>query len=94
MGGRGRASQVITENNFGRFQEMQSMMADGQYEEAAKVRTELGLGQGQGGGCPMAGHAGKGNGGGGCAAGKTGGQGAGFVDKNNNGICDNQENLK
>lgn len=87
MGDRnGRAAQVVTEKNFDRFSEMHRLMAEGKYDEAQKVRTELGLGQGQGrgkaGGCGM-------------AAGRQGGcgmrDGGGFVDANKNGICDRAE---
>lgn len=92
MGDRGgRASQVINENNFGQFQQMHQMMADGKYVEAEKARTELGLGQGktcggQGGGCAAK----SGSKQGGCAM-HNGGADKNFVDANNNEICDRME---
>lgn len=93
----GNRAPKVTEQNFDRFAEMQKMMADGDYAGAQKVRTELGLGQGNGGGCPMRNGGGRGQGAriGGCPMANGGqGGGAGFVDKNNNGICDLHENLK
>lgn len=88
----GRAANVVTEKNFDQFTQMHQLMADGKYEEAQKVRTELGLGQGRGnGGCGMMGNNGQG---GGCPM-RNGnaGRGTNFVDTNNNGICDHAEEL-
>lgn len=92
----GDRAPKVTEQNFDRYTQMQKMMVDGDYAGAQKVRTELGLGQGQGngGGCQMKNKTGNG---GGCSkanGARTGAAHTGFVDKNNNGICDTQENLK
>lgn len=87
----GNRAQAINEKNFDRFSEMHRLMADGDYQGAQKIRTELGLGRGRGngGGCPIMG--------GGRGQGRVGGcpmaDGQDFVDKNNNGICDYMENL-
>lgn len=86
----GRATSTVTEKNFDQFTQMHQLMSDGKYEEAQKIRTELGLGQGRGsrgGGCAM------GNGTG-CGR-HNGGSGnwANFVDTNNNGICDHAEQV-
>jgi len=97
----GNRMSGINEQNFDRFTQMQRNVLDGNYDEAAKIRTELGLGQGgrNGGGCPMMqgrggrrGGQGQAGAAGTCPMAQNGG--AGFVDKNNNGICDNHENLK
>lgn len=98
----GNRAPAVTEKNFDRFTEMQKQVVDGNYSEAAKIRSEIGLGEGgaaSGGGCGM-----HGANGGGCGmkekAGAAGGcpmaqsEGDNFVDTNNNGICDNHENLK
>jgi hypothetical protein len=45
MNGQGRVSSVINEGNFSRFSEMHSLMLEGKYDEANKIREELGLGQ-------------------------------------------------
>ncbi len=85
-----RAASVVTEQNFDQFTQMHQLMADGKYDEAQKIRTDLGLGQGTG------------NGAGGCGMNKNGGcpmhakgQGTGenFIDANNNGICDHMEQV-
>jgi hypothetical protein len=92
---KGRAASVVTEKNFDQFAQMHQLMADGKYEEAQKVRTELGLGQGRGGksgGCGM--HNGTKGQGGGCGMHSNGtgtGTGANFSDANNNGVCDHAE---
>lgn len=39
-------TQKITPDNFPRFAEMHKLMQEGKYDEAAKIRQELGLGQG------------------------------------------------
>lgn len=57
MAGRGRVTQVITEQNFAKFAEMHQLMLQGKTDEANQIRTELGLGlhngsgRGQGMGC-------------------------------------------
>jgi hypothetical protein len=73
----------ITKDNFARFSEMHKLMKEGKTEEANAIRTELGLGQGRG----MGMHGKKG----GCGCGKAGGEKTGFVDENNNGVCDTIE---
>ncbi|MFA5871485.1 MAG: hypothetical protein WC858_02070 [Parcubacteria group bacterium] len=45
MSGQGRAAQLINENNFGRFSEMHRLMLEGKYDEANKIREDLGLRQ-------------------------------------------------
>ncbi|MFA5995759.1 MAG: hypothetical protein WCW27_03900 [Patescibacteria group bacterium] len=57
MNGRGRVSQVITEQNFAKFVEMRKLQLAGKTTEANAIRTELGLGTGAGQGRGM----GKGN---------------------------------
>lgn len=88
MGDRG-ATQKITEQNFSKFAEMHKLMQAGKWEEAGKIRQELGLGQGQGQGKGMFGRKGKG----GCATsgGCSGANGGGFVDANKDGICDHRQ---
>lgn len=92
MGDRGgRAATAVNEQNFDRFTEMQRLMAEGKYEEAQKIRTDLGLGQGRGnrgGGCAMSAGAGRQ---GGCGMRNGGATGTGFVDANGNGVCDHAE---
>jgi hypothetical protein len=44
MQGRGRATQVINEDNFARFAEAHQLMLEGKTAEAQKIRAELGLG--------------------------------------------------
>jgi hypothetical protein len=44
MAGRGRATQVVNEQNFEKFAEMHQLMLDGKTDEANQIRTELGLG--------------------------------------------------
>lgn len=77
MQGRGRVSEVINEGNFARFSEMRRLMLEGRTEEAAKIRTELGLGQGQGRGQGRMG-----------AAGRGVNRAGNFVDANGDGKCD------
>ncbi|EKD58347.1 MAG: hypothetical protein ACD_56C00146G0006 [uncultured bacterium] len=75
MGSRG-AARVVTEQNFERFSQMHELMLAGKTDEANKIRTELGLGQGGGRGQgSMGGQRGQNRGG-------------NFVDANNDGICD------
>jgi hypothetical protein len=94
-----RAPQV-TEQNFNRYTEMQKAMVNGDYTAAQTIRTELGLGQGKGGangtGCAMRNGSGaaRGTKAGGCPMANKQTGGTGFVDKNNNGVCDLHENLK
>jgi hypothetical protein len=45
MEGRGRVTEVINEGNFPRFSEMHQLMLEGKYDEANKIREELGLRQ-------------------------------------------------
>ena len=63
MGGRGRVSQVINEENFARFAEAHRLALEGKTEEADKIRQELGLGLQNGSGKSMGGCGGTG----GCA---------------------------
>lgn len=44
--GKGRKSEVITEENFSKFAEMRKLRLEGKVEEANQIRTELGLGLG------------------------------------------------
>lgn len=46
MQGRGKISEVITEENFSRFTEMRKLRHEGKTEEADQIRAELGLGLG------------------------------------------------
>lgn len=48
MQGRGRMMDFINENNFSRFAEMHRLMNAGKYDEARKIRAELGMGNGAG----------------------------------------------
>lgn len=54
----------ITPDNFGKFSEMHKLMQEGKFEEAQKIREELGMPIG--GGRMMGGRGGFGMGGGGC----------------------------
>lgn len=76
MNGRGRVTEVVNEQNFSRFAEMRKLMLEKKYDEANKIRAELGLGQGN--------ERGNGQGTG------QGRSGSNFVDKNGDGICDNR----
>jgi len=55
--GKGKVTQVITEQNFARFAEARKLALEGKTDEAKKIREELGLGlqngsgQGMGRGC-------------------------------------------
>lgn len=44
MQGRGRVTQVVTEQNFNRFAEMHQLREEGKVDEANQIRQELGLG--------------------------------------------------
>lgn len=48
MSGRGRASQVVTKENFPKFVQARELASQGKTEEARALRQELGLGLGQG----------------------------------------------
>jgi len=48
MNGRGRVTEVVSQNNFSRFAEMHKLTEEGKTAEAQKIRTELGLGNGSG----------------------------------------------
>lgn len=78
----GNRAQAVNEQNFDRYSEMHRLMANGDYQGAQKIRTELGLGRGRGNGagCPMMG------GGQGRAGGCPMANGQGFVDKDNDGV--------
>lgn len=95
MGNRGgRAASVVTEKNYDQFAKMHQLMAEGKFEEAQKIRTDLGLGQGRGNGVRGCGLNGGNAQGGGCPMHNGGaGRGTGFVDANNNGICDHMEQV-
>lgn len=75
MGNRG-ATRVVTEQNFSRFSEMHKLMLEGKTDEANKIRTELGLGQGGGRGQGKMG------------GGRGQNAGGNFIDKNGDGACD------
>jgi hypothetical protein len=45
MNGRGKVTQVINDQNFSKFSEMHRLMLEGKYDEANKIREELGLKQ-------------------------------------------------
>lgn len=59
MGGRGRVSQVINEENFARFAEAHKLALAGNTEEANTIRHELGLGIQNGSGKGMGGGMGR-----------------------------------
>ncbi len=96
----GERAPRVTADNFNQFTKMQQKMANGDYNEAQKIRSELNLGQGcknnsvRGEGCGACGMKSgeKETSQKGCAMGNK--KGSGFVDKNNNGLCDFRENLK
>jgi hypothetical protein len=44
MDGRGRITQVVTEENFDTFVDMHEAMEEGDYDRAQELRKELGLG--------------------------------------------------
>lgn len=44
MTGKGRATQVVTQQNFAKFAEAHKLAAEGKMTEANKIRAELGLG--------------------------------------------------
>jgi Spy/CpxP family protein refolding chaperone len=47
MNERGRVTSVINEQNFAKFAEMHRLMLEGKYDDANKIREDLGLGQGR-----------------------------------------------
>jgi hypothetical protein len=53
MQGRGRVTQVINKDNFAKFAQAHELAEQGKLDEAAKIRTELGLGLQSGSGCGM-----------------------------------------
>lgn len=48
MGDRGIARKIDNQKEFEKFIQMRNYMLQGKYDEAAKIRAELGLGQGMG----------------------------------------------
>lgn len=48
MDGKGRVTEVITEENFARFVEAHNLALSGDIDGADAIRTELGLGTGEG----------------------------------------------
>lgn len=92
VSGNGRVAEIVNEKNFDQFTQMHQLMVDGKYDEAQKIRTDLGLGKGTGkgsGGCGMHGANGQG---GGCPMHNSGkAQGESFSDANSNGVCDHAE---
>ncbi|MFA6005703.1 MAG: hypothetical protein WC775_04430 [Patescibacteria group bacterium] len=44
MQGRGRVTQVVNKDNFAKFAKAHELAEDGKTQEAAAIRTELGLG--------------------------------------------------
>lgn len=50
MQGKGRVTQVVTEQNFARFAEAHKLALAGNTDEAKKIREELGMGLENGGG--------------------------------------------
>lgn len=75
--GKGRASEVITEENFSKFSEMRKLMLEGKTDEANKIREQLGLGQ-RYGNRGMDGNSMRGR-----------NMGGNFVDNDKDGHCDN-----
>lgn len=96
----GKVMELITEENFNDFAEAHNAGLNGDYEKAASIRAELGLGNGQGQGAQdglgqknKGMHKGNGQG---MHKGQGNGQGMhqqnsqmNFVDSNNDGNCDN-----
>lgn len=82
---RPKMTDSITEENFSKFAEMHNLMEEGKFEEAKAIRDELGIaGLGRG--------IGRGFQGKGMMRGINKGQnGAGFIDENNDGICDHMQ---
>lgn len=84
MGDRPMASK-INEQNFGKFSQMHNLMQEGKYEEAAKIRQELGFGNGK------SGQGMRGNGQGMMNGQRGQNRNGNFVDQNNDGICDHRQ---
>ncbi len=87
MNGRGRVSEIINKNNFSKFAEAHRLAEEGKYEEANKIREELGLrtqDKMRNGGRNL-GHKKQGRG---------ENRGGNFVDKNNDGICDRLNDVR
>jgi hypothetical protein len=86
---KGRVFQVVNKDNFDRYVAMHNANLAGDSATADAIRAELGLGQGM--------HGGKNRGSVGCDGTRCGtgtGAGAGargFVDANNDGICDHKQ---
>jgi hypothetical protein len=85
MGNR-RAARVVTEQNFSRFTQMHNLMLEGKIDEANKIRTDLGLGQGSRGGQGMMGGRSVNN-----QEQRGQNRGENFVDANGDGICDHMQ---
>ncbi len=83
-GGKGRAGDKVTAENFTTYAQMHEAMKAGNTAEADRLRTELGLPAGKGPRGEGMGHARKGAGNGegkGCKGGQGGGQGKGHGGK-------------
>lgn len=48
MQGKGRVTQIVNEQNFAKFAQMHQLMLEGKTDQANQIRTELGLGIGNG----------------------------------------------
>lgn len=53
MNGKGRVTQVVTQENFAKFSQAHKLALEGKKDEAAKIRAELGLGLRNGSGQGM-----------------------------------------
>ena len=62
MAGRGRAAQIINQDNFAKFAEAHNLAVQGKTAEAQKIRQELGLGLNNGAGCGLKDGSGRGMG--------------------------------
>lgn len=83
MPGKGKMTEYINEDNFAKFAEGWQLMQAGDYEGAQTIREELGLpGRGKGAGTGQ-GWAKRGS----CHS-SCHGEGQGFVDANEDGVCD------
>lgn len=75
----------MSEEDLTKMAQMHELMISGEYEEALKIKDDLGMGQGiRGMGQGM--RQGHGN--------KAKGSMPNFVDANNDGLCDNMENIE
>ncbi|NTU98581.1 hypothetical protein HGA64_01055 [Candidatus Falkowbacteria bacterium] len=83
---RTRAVNATAIANADQFSKMHQLMAEGKYEEAQKIRESLGMGQGR-----LAGGCASGQRGGCRMRNGAGGRGLGYIDNNNNGVCDHAE---